>query len=40
MPAAELEQSPIDFNHHACRICAHPSIRIDANVQRFDVEVS
>ena len=38
MPAAELETSPIDFNITVTDLRT-PSIRIDANVQRLDVEV-
>ena len=38
MPAAELEKSPIDFTV-AVPDLRNPSVRIDANVQNFDVEV-
>ena len=38
MPAAELENSPIDFNIGVQDV-SHPSIRIDAKVQKLDVEV-
>jgi hypothetical protein len=38
MPAAELEKSPIDFNVAVADLRT-PSIRIDANVQKLDVEV-
>jgi len=38
MPAAELEKSPIDFNITVPDL-RDPSIRIDANVQKLDVEV-
>ncbi len=38
MPAAELEKSPIDFNITVADF-RHPSLRIDSNVQRLDVEV-
>ena len=38
LPAAELEQSPIDFTI-AVPDLGNPSIRIDANVQKLDVEV-
>jgi hypothetical protein len=38
MPAAELEKSPIDFNI-AVPDLSNPSVRIDANVQKLDVEV-
>ena len=38
MPAAELEKSPIDFNISVPDL-RNPSIRIDSNVQKFDVEV-
>ncbi len=38
MPAAELEKSPIDFNISVPDF-RHPSLRIDSNVQRLDVEV-
>jgi hypothetical protein len=38
MPAAELENSPIDFNITVPDF-TNPSIRIDANVQRLDIEV-
>lgn len=37
MPAAELEKSPIDLTVAVPDLRA-PSVRIDANVQRFDVE--
>jgi hypothetical protein len=38
MPAAELEKSPIDFNISVPDL-SHPSLRIDSNVQRLDIEV-
>ncbi len=38
MPAAEVEKSPVDFNITVADLY-HPAIRIDANVQRLDVEV-
>jgi hypothetical protein len=38
MPAAELEKSPIDFTVTVPDI-HNPSIRIDANIGKFDVEV-
>jgi hypothetical protein len=38
MPAAELEKSPIDFNITVPDLRT-PSIRIDANVQKLDIEV-
>ncbi len=38
MPAAELEKSPIDFDITVPDL-GKPSVRIDANVQRLDVEV-
>ena len=38
MPAAELENSPIDFDI-AVQDISNPSIRIDAKVQKLDVEV-
>ena len=38
MQAAELEKSPIDFNISVPDF-RHPSLRIDSNVQRLDVEV-
>lgn len=38
MPAAELEKSPIDFNITVADLRT-PSIRIDANLQKLDVEV-
>ena len=38
MPAAELEKSPIDFDITVPDL-GTPSIRIDANVQRLDIEV-
>ncbi len=38
MPAAELEKSPIDFIVTVQDV-RNPSVRIDANVQRLDVEV-
>jgi uncharacterized protein YhdP len=38
MPAAELEKSPIDFDITVPDL-RKPSIRIDANVQRLDVEM-
>ncbi|HLI78609.1 MAG TPA: AsmA-like C-terminal region-containing protein [Candidatus Binataceae bacterium] len=38
MPAAELEKSPIDFNIGVQDV-SNPSIRIDAKVQKLDVEV-
>jgi hypothetical protein len=38
MPAAELEKSPINFDITVPDL-GKPSIRIDTNVQRFDVEV-
>src|SRR5260370_41239512 len=37
MPAAELENSAIDFNVTVADLRA-PTIRIDANAQKFDVE--
>jgi hypothetical protein len=38
MPAAELEKAPIDFNVTVPDLRT-PSIRIDANVQKLDIEV-
>jgi hypothetical protein len=38
LPAAELEQSPLDFTITVADLRA-PSVRIEANVQKFDVEV-
>lgn len=38
MPAAQLENSPIDFNISVQDV-SHPSIRIDAKAQKLDIEV-
>ncbi len=38
MPAAELEKSPINFDINIADL-RNPSIRVDANVQKLDVEV-
>jgi hypothetical protein len=38
MPAAEIEQSPVDLTITIPDV-RNPSVRIDANVQKFDVEV-